>query len=38
MNDMEPDAEHSQWLWFGAVLLAMMVIRSWLSRVAPFSR
>jgi hypothetical protein len=26
MNDMEPDAEHSQWLWFGAVLLAMMVI------------
>jgi hypothetical protein len=26
MNDMELDAEHSQWLWFGAVLLAMMVI------------
>jgi hypothetical protein len=26
MNEMEPDAEHSQWLWFGAVLLAMMVI------------
>jgi hypothetical protein len=23
---MEPDAERSQWQWFGAVLLAMMVI------------
>jgi hypothetical protein len=23
---VEPDVEHSQWLWFGAVLLAMIVI------------
>jgi len=26
MNELEPDAERSQWLWFGAALLAMMVI------------
>jgi hypothetical protein len=26
MNELEPDAEPSQWLWFGAVLLAMIVI------------
>ena len=26
MNELEPDAESSQWLWFGAALLAMMVI------------
>jgi hypothetical protein len=26
MNDSEPDAESSPWLWFGAALLAMMVI------------
>jgi hypothetical protein len=26
MNDMEPDAEHSQWTWFWAVLLTMTVI------------
>jgi hypothetical protein len=26
MNQLEPDAEHSQWLWFGAALLAMSVI------------
>jgi len=26
MNELEPDVEHSQWLWFGAVLLVMMVI------------
>jgi hypothetical protein len=25
-NDLEPDAEPSQWLWFGTALLAMMVI------------
>jgi hypothetical protein len=26
MNDLEPDTEPSQWLWFGAALLAMTVI------------
>jgi hypothetical protein len=26
MNELEPDAEHSQWLWFGVVLLAMTVL------------
>jgi hypothetical protein len=26
MNELEPDAEPSQRLWFGAVLLAMIVI------------
>jgi hypothetical protein len=26
MNELEPDAGSSQWLWFGAVLLALMVI------------
>jgi hypothetical protein len=26
MNELEPDAEPSQWLWFGAALLAMSVI------------
>jgi hypothetical protein len=26
MNELEPDAESSQWLWFGAALLVMMVI------------
>jgi hypothetical protein len=26
MNELEPDVEQSQWLWFGAALLAMMVI------------
>jgi hypothetical protein len=26
MNELEPDAESSQWLWFGAALLAMTII------------
>jgi hypothetical protein len=26
MNELEPDAWRSQWLWFGAALLAMSVI------------
>jgi hypothetical protein len=26
MNELEPDAERSQWLWFGAALLAMTII------------
>jgi hypothetical protein len=26
MSEMEPDVEPSQWLWFGAALLAMTVI------------
>jgi hypothetical protein len=26
MNELESDAEPSQWLWFGAVQLAMIVI------------
>jgi hypothetical protein len=26
MNDLEPDTEPSQWLWFGVALLAMTVI------------
>jgi hypothetical protein len=26
MNELEPDTERSRWLWFGATLLAMMVI------------
>jgi hypothetical protein len=26
MNELEPDTEPSQWLWFGAALLAMTVI------------
>jgi hypothetical protein len=26
MNDLEPEAARSQWLWFGAALLAMTVI------------
>jgi hypothetical protein len=26
MNELEPDSEPSQWLWFGAALLAMTVI------------
>jgi hypothetical protein len=26
MNELEPETEPSQWLWFGAALLAMMVI------------
>jgi hypothetical protein len=25
MNELEPDAERSPWLWFGVTLLAMMV-------------
>ncbi len=26
MNELEPKAVRSQWLWFGAALLAMTVI------------
>jgi hypothetical protein len=26
MNDLEPNTEPSEWLWFGAALLAMMII------------
>jgi hypothetical protein len=26
MNDFEPETARSQWLWFGAALLAMTVI------------
>jgi hypothetical protein len=26
MNELEPDTEPSQWLWFWAALLAMTVI------------
>jgi hypothetical protein len=26
MNELEPDAEGSHWLWFGAALLAMTII------------
>jgi hypothetical protein len=26
MNDLEPESARSQWLWFGAALLAMTVI------------
>jgi hypothetical protein len=26
MDDLEPDSDPSQWLWFGAALLAMTVI------------
>jgi hypothetical protein len=26
MNDLEPDTEPSQWLWFGATLFAMTII------------
>jgi hypothetical protein len=26
MNDLDPKAEASQWLWFGAALLAMTII------------
>jgi hypothetical protein len=26
MNELEPDFEPSQWLWFGAALLALSVI------------
>ena len=26
MNELEPDAETAQWLWFGAALLAMTII------------
>jgi hypothetical protein len=26
MSELEPDSEPSQWLWFGAALLAMTVI------------
>jgi hypothetical protein len=26
MNDQEPEADPSQWLWFGATLVAMTVI------------
>jgi hypothetical protein len=26
MNELEPDAARSQWLWFGAALLAMTII------------
>jgi hypothetical protein len=28
MNELEPDAETAQWLWFGAALLAMTIIAS----------
>jgi hypothetical protein len=26
MNDLEPQTARSQWLWFGAALLAMTII------------
>jgi hypothetical protein len=26
MNELEPNAETAQWLWFGAALLAMTII------------
>jgi hypothetical protein len=26
MNELEPETEASQWLWFGVALLAMMLI------------
>jgi hypothetical protein len=26
MNELEPETEASQWLWFGAALLAMTII------------
>jgi hypothetical protein len=26
MNELEPEGESSQWLWFGAALLAMTAI------------
>jgi hypothetical protein len=26
MSELEPDSEPSQWLWFGAVLMAMTII------------
>jgi hypothetical protein len=26
MNELEPETEASQWLWFGATLLAMTLI------------
>lgn len=26
MNELEPDSWRSQWLWFGATLLAMLIV------------
>src|SRR5260370_26082123 len=35
MNDLEPNSEPSQWLWFGAALLAVTVIACGSRRVFP---
>ncbi|MET4323665.1 hypothetical protein ABIB90_008141 [Bradyrhizobium sp. JR4.1] len=32
MNELEPDDWRTQWLWFGAALLAMMIIAAIVTR------
>jgi hypothetical protein len=32
MNELEPDTWRSQWLWFGAALLAMSMIAAILTK------